>query len=291
LLANSVGNIAVAEENCISVFSPMPTKNYRPILKDITSGITQNSSVPIKIYDVDKNTDKNIAINNPCNRSIGIGRIGMQYALHTKRPSIAGALFIPAGKKTPFDLYSLIPSPAELFERLKHFSPKTKTVTVVYSNKYSATLIQKAKQQAPDYNLNINAVASDRIQDSLKHYQQFFKQAKNEVDALWILQDPITIDKGAVLEYILEKAWDNDILIFSSQAALAKKGALFSVYPDNFSLGKRLALASTSLPDNREETGKVKLLIDLYTAFNRRTASHLNLQNKRGKYIDQIFPQ
>ena len=59
--------------------------------------------------------------------------------------------------------------------------------------------------------------------------------------ALWLLQDRKIVDSKVVLPFILEKAWQKNIVVFSSALSHVKKGVLFSMYPDNQSHGEQLA--------------------------------------------------
>jgi putative tryptophan/tyrosine transport system substrate-binding protein len=81
------------------------------------------------------------------------------------------------------------------------------------------------------------------------------------------------------LPLILKEAWDKNLTVFSSSPNHVKRGALFSLYPDNVAMGRRLAAMA------RNDAGAPKEAIvplrDLQTAVNLRTADHLGLDLSR----------
>ena len=277
-----------AQENCISVLLPPPSSAYAAILNDIKEGINETADREIKYLNISPDSNTDNLESTICDRVIGIGNPGMTMAEKMNRKSVSGAVFIPPGEPVGHNVYSLIPNPDSLFERLQFFNQGIKKVVVLYSFKYSEKLIHKAKISAKQRGIELIPLESSSLRDSQRLYQQFFAST-DDTTALWVLQDPLTIDNNIILTFILEQSWNKNIILFSSQASLAKHGALFSVYPDNVNLGKQLYKAVTEEPFLNQK--EVRLLSSMKTAFNTRTASHLGIRYKRGKYVDQTFPK
>ena len=72
-----------------------------------------------------------------------------------------------------------------------------------------------------------------------------------------------------------------------------RKGALFSLYPDNVGMGRSLAaLALQQMQGGPNKTASIKPLRDLLLAVNLRTAEHLGLQfsNQTQREFGLVFP-
>ena len=111
--------------------------------------------------------------------------------------------------------------------------------------------------------------------------------------ALWLLQDSKVVDSKVVLPFILEKAWQKHIVVFSSALSHVKKGVLFSMYPNNEAHGEQLA--SLLLQESRGSSNQRNTLSPtngLQDAINSRTAEHLGLNLSRSKLreFDVVFP-
>ena len=91
---------------------------------------------------------------------------------------------------------------------------------------------------------------------------------------------------------ILEKAWAKEVVIFSSKPSHAKRGALFSTYPDNFALGGHLLTMVQELKDQPEQKNFAALK-STRLAVNLRTAAHLGLKysSEQQQKFKLTFPQ
>ena len=96
-----------------------------------------------------------------------------------------------------------------------------------------------------------------------------------------------------MLPLVLREAWNQSLPLFSSSVAHVKRGALFSLYPDNMELGR--ALASTALtPSGTANTPTRGLhpLKDVLMAVNTRTASHLGINlTASPQRFHLVFPE
>lgn len=110
-------------------------------------------------------------------------------------------------------------------------------------------------------------------------------------DALWLPQDTTTVEESSVLPLVLEGAWNRSLAVFSSSVAHVKRGALFSLYPNNLALGRQLAASALNYPVGGSPSASVSPLKDALLAVNVRTASHLGMAvSSVPNGIDLVFP-
>ena len=223
---------------------------------------------------------------------IALGRQGVNAAasLEHEIGVIAGGLVSPPeGQGRSFPMVSLAPDPKMLFERLKNFMPEVRRVIVVYDPKQNTWLIRLAREAARNLGLELHAVEVADLKSAVRVYQDIFTTADPKRDALWLPQDATSAEESTVLPLILESAWNQSVTVFSSSVTHVKRGALFSLYPNNVAMGRQLASSAQNLP-----LGGVPSVVpmkDALLAVNVRTASHLGLQlSPRQKSFDLVFP-
>ncbi|MDH3326212.1 MAG: hypothetical protein OEM38_05790 [Gammaproteobacteria bacterium] len=297
-------NFAQADEQCIAVFYPEVRKPYDRVLKEIMTGIEQTALWSVWQHPIQKtyspNEFESIVKQSKCKAAIGLGKSGMQLVSSiTHLPVVAGAVVAGAVLAQPNEsetipTLSLMPSPIELFKRLKHFSPNIKTVTVVYSPDNNQQLISTALLAAKQQGIKLIPLTAKNLREALPLYKNVINNTDPRSNALWLLQDRLTVDNKIVLPFLLEQAWNKHFILFSSQAGHARNGVLFSVYPDNVRLGRRIGEVTQKCATvGCLDKTKIMLLQDMQTAINIRTAAHLNIRiNKRNDpFVDLIFPR
>ncbi len=227
---------------------------------------------------------------------IALGRAGLKAASALDRDIrvvVGGVISLPDVEPRTLAIYSLAPDPALLFSRLKKFMPGMRRVFVVFDQKQNGWLIKLARDQAKPLGLELNALEAQDIKGAVKLYQDIFAQADPKTDSLWLLQDSTTVDDSSVLPLVLQESWNRSLTFFSSNVGHVKRGALFSLYPNNLELGRNMATAAISSLATAGGNGQLKVLPlkDVLLAVNVRTASHLsiNLENKQG--FDMVFPE
>lgn len=174
-------------------------------------------------------------------------------------------------------LLSLAPDPALLFLRLKSVLPETRSVTVCYSAQ-SVWLLANAREAAGALGLDLRAHLVTDIKTAFAHYRSFFAKPDAR-DSLWLLQDAISADESTLLPLVMQQSWQYATPLFSSDYAHVRRGALFSLFPDNLALGRSLgALALGRLAGAQGQPSGTVALRDVQGAFNTRTASHLGIE-------------
>ncbi|MCW8834637.1 MAG: hypothetical protein OQK09_13075 [Colwellia sp.] len=300
-------NIEDEFANKVAIFYPQAREPYSSIYQSIISGSIEaaqenNQTIDIEEFIIKKNFNVEEIANNlkqkHINKVIVLGRSGWKLAkeLSTftldkqakKFQIVSGALpIMPNGVSG----ISLITDPAYLFDYLKQVAPKIKKIHVAYSER-SAWLIELAKEAALKKGLTLNLQKVSDTAAAIAFYQQIFTSDELSEDAIWLPFDRISSHDKITLPLILEKAWAKEIVVFSSKPSHAKRGVLFSTYPDNFALGKHLFTMVQELEKQPEQKNFAALKSTLL-AVNLRTAAHLGLKysSEQQQLFKLTFPQ
>ena len=307
-----LGNVAFAvDNNKIAIFYPQAKEPYRSIYQEIINGSIKAAEqtqplVSFKQFIIEKNFDSEKIIQQLEEQNIYkvivLGRSGWKLAKKLSRLTtskanqeksnkfqvVSGALPInPNG----ISGISLIADPAYLFNYLEQVAPNVKHIYVAYS-KRSAWLIELAKLAAKEKGLILDVKEVVNTAEAIAFYQQLFDSGISQKDAIWLPLDRISSHDKITLPLILEKAWAKEVVVFSSKPSHAKRGALFSTYPDNFALGKHLFTMVQEL-DQQPEQKNFAALTSTLLAVNLRTAAHLGLKysSEQQQQFKLTFPQ
>ena len=276
-----------------AVLYPEVSSPYRAIFESIIQGIKSQKTADYLLYPLTE--DPNIKQlrrqieNDQVNGIIALGKRGYLTAqqLNMPLPSTVGALpLIPNG----ISGISLSADPEQIFSRLKSLIPEAKKVFVVYSPKTNGWLLPYAEKSAQKHGLTLAAFSAEDLRETMHLYRQLLENNRGRSTAIWLPLDKLTADEDIVLPMLLQEAWDKDLVIISSKPTHVQRGALFSLYPDNFGMGQELA-ENIRQQQNLGETGVVPLK-KLHMAVNTRTAAHLglNFSNSQLQSFDLSFP-
>lgn len=269
----------------LAVVYPELGEPFRQVFATIIEGIEDKLGGPVA----------SIAVGNAANPAqvaddirkrdvqvlIGLGRGGMRIAA-----ALAGELAVLVGcvvsvqesEARSFPVHTLAPDPALLLARLRRLKPAVRRVHLVYDPKLNAWLVKLARDAARAEGLELLAQEAADQPGALRAYTQLLAAADPARDALWLPQDPMTVDDNAVLPLVLREGWNRNIAVFSSHLAHVRRGALFSLYPDNHELGRTLAASAQRLAAApKAAVPGVLPLRQALAAINIRTAAHLGI--------------
>lgn len=237
------------DDKVIGIAVPM-TSSSDSLLTDFTnSNVTKAVFLGKKGYDLAKPM---------------VGKIDLVVGAFPLRPGGMGGVSVDA-------------SPDTTFGYLRKLAPKVSTVHVIYS-RYNTWVIKLAEIAAQKHNLKLNAIPANNLKKAVMHYHKLMPELQPNTDAIWLPLDRKTVNDKIVLPMILERAWERRAVVMSSKPTHAKRGALFSLYPDNYRVGVRLAeMVQDGL------TTDVEPMRQILIAVNLRTAAHLGY-----KYEGQI---
>ncbi|WP_143870881.1 ABC transporter substrate binding protein [Catenovulum sediminis] len=165
--------------------------------------------------------------------------------------------------------------PEIVFSELERLAPHIKKVHMVYSQA-TEWIIPQTKLAAKKHGVELVAQRADDIREAMTYYDKLFKRINPATDSIWLTLDTVTANDQIVLPYLLEASWLRKFVLFSSKPTHAKRGALFSLFPDNYQLGKRLITMAESSLENQQYA--VEPMNKFQVAVNLRAAAHLGVQ-------------
>jgi putative ABC transport system substrate-binding protein len=226
---------------------------------------------------------------------IALGRNGLKIAsaLEPGFGVVAGCVVsVPESDVHGFTVHTLAPDPALLLGRLRQIMPAVRRVSVVHDARQNGWLIRLAREAARSQGVELAAQEATDLPTALRLYGQVLAAADPRHDALWLPQDSTTVEDSAVLPLALKEAWSRSLAVFSSSVAHVKRGALFSLYPDNVELGRALAASALRHLAGGKPADGVLPLREVRAAVNTRTAAHLGLQiDAKLAAFDLVFPE
>lgn len=183
--------------------------------------------------------------------------------------------------------------PGKQLEELLNVVPAKKRVGLVYDPRKTSPIVRKAMQAADT--MGIKLIAKEVY--SPKKVIASISGLKNEqaIDAIWLLADPTVITQET-LEFLLFFSLENNIPILTFSEKYVRLGALMSLSPDPFEVGRksgalaRKILAGEDLRDIKPgSVDKTILSLNLSVAkklgitINGRIINRANIVNKDAK--------
>ncbi len=274
------------------VLAPKLNAAYDRVFSEIITGIIAHKGIIAHIYtltDASQQADIQKEIDaKQIDAVIALGHTSYDIAekFHDQLPVIHGGMIMTPNGHSGI---SLVGSPAEFLSHLKNLAPGVKRVFTVYNEKNSGWLIKLAKAEARKSDIKLHALQATDIRHAAQQFKKILEQTEDGSDAIWLLFDKIVPDQ-TILPMALNVAWKKNIVLFSNNPAHAKRGALFSLFPDNEKMG--YSLAELSIKQISSNTPLVLPLSSLKVSVNERTASHLGLHysGEQREFFDIIYP-
>ncbi|MCK9608059.1 MAG: hypothetical protein M0R33_16575 [Methylomonas sp.] len=293
--------VSRADTPSVAIVYPEVHEPYLSVFQEIARGMEQELGKPVRHYLLNESDTVtaerliNTLKNDRIDVVVTLGRAGLAVAkpLSSVFPVVIGATIIRPNE-VPRGLtgISLTPAPEAMFDHLIKLVPNIKKVTVIYDSRQTAWEIDHAEQAALERGLILNAKPTENLRDSSELFQQILREVKDNSIALWLPRENTAMDEQSLLPEVLREAWEKNFVVFSSNLDHVRKGALFSLYPDNFGMGRSLANLALQQTQSKGKFESVKLLRDLLVAVNLRTADHLGLRfsNQTRREFAMVFP-
>ena len=264
----------------IAVLYPEVTGPYVRVFENIISGVEDAHGVRVVSRTLEDDTSASDAEAwvraEGAETVIALGQRGYKVAKEFSAdiPVVVGAALVsPDGLSG----ISLAADPEQFFERLGALTPPVKRVFVVYSEQNNGWLVRRAQHLASGFGIRLIAYEADTMRGAVKNYLEMLDEARDPQDAIWLPLDNVAPDK-TILPLVLEAAWKKRLVVFSNNPSHAKKGALFSLFPDHRGMGQRLAEMALALThEGGSSRPGIVPLRDLKVAVNLRTAAHLGM--------------
>lgn len=260
----------------VLVAMPQVREPYQSVLNQIVDGIEKTASARLVLI-ADSSSVPTQAPSPRDERviiALGSSAIKAAAPLRDLVPLAVGAILMPDGEP-PLPGISLEADPETLFEHLHRLRPTVRTVHWLYRPLRNGWLVDRAQQAARHHNLELVAVPTEDARSAAQRYQEILKQADNATEAVWLTQDPALLSINSSLPDILNRAWANNIVVFSGSVQHVAHGVLFALFPDNVAMGADLARLALDHADGEAVTFKPNR--SLRSAINRRTAEHLGI--------------
>ncbi len=285
---------AKTNEPWVAVLYPETSEPYRAVFEQVTQGI--ESRIATRRFKLHATTNiielqQTLDADKPA-AIIALGQRGIKTAeaIVMRVPKVAGAVLVPPDDLAAgFSGISFTPEPELLFARLQLMVPRIRRVIVVYSEAQNGWLIPLAKAAADARGLELIARRAADLPAAAHIYREVLGSNLDQQTAVWLPVDTLALDETTLVPMILERAWNERVVIFSSSLMHVSKGALFALYPDNMKMGRRLA--DMALKAMTTRAPEFQPLRDTRVAVNVRSASHLGLDvDKVLIGADLVFP-
>lgn len=292
--------LAANTQGSIAVIYPDIGEPYRSVFTKIIEGIEDKAKVRVSSFAIGANQSaqdltaelrkQNVQV------VIALGRNGLKAASGLDRDIgiiAGGVLSVPEADVRGMSVFSLAPDPAIMFERLKALMPSVKRIFVVYDPRQNAWLIRLARDAARNLGIELVAREAGDLRTAMRMYQEDLAAFDPKKDALWLAQDSVTVEESSVLPFVLQEAWSHALTVFSSNVSHVKRGALFSLYPNNMELGRNLATSALGQIASGRAGANITPLKEVLMAVNIRTAAHLGLPigQRQLHAFDMVFPE
>ncbi len=289
----------VHAQSKVGIIVPELREPFKKIFDSVSSGVDDKLKRRTAKLTLNKDYDSKDIIRwvekQNLDAVITLGSLGRKTSVYipSNIPVVNGALLSVTGSPQKNYGVALTPDPKALLGMLSRLDSAIKTVVVVYNPGKNKWLVDLARRPAAANGVRLVEYKATDIKQAAIIYDDIFSGDNLENTALWLLQDRKVVDSKVVLPFILEKAWQKKIVVFSSAVSHVKKGALFSMYPDNKLHGEQLAdlilkkISGSPLGDSKVYPSK-----GLQDAINIRTAEHLGLSFSRSELrdFDVVFP-
>lgn len=270
-----------ARADNVAVLYPEIREPYRQLFLSIVDGVRASYRGQVVPYEMKANsTDDALPAwlaEHRIDAVIALGNRGVAALSNVPPtlPAVVGAVLLNPDHQPRMGI-SLAPSPHRLLSQLQQLQPKVRTVYIIHPPGPGTWLLDRARIAAKELQLNLVELPADGVQALAQRYRDTLPKMRSDHDALWIAYDGRGLD-SALLEQVLETAWKQRLLVFSSNLVDVKRGALFALYPDNEAMGRQLGLLATRVQRDPNTVGGIEPADSLLSAVNLRTADHLGL--------------
>lgn len=220
---------------------------------------------------------------------ITIGRAAYESVngLDKKYAIVAGMVDVPAQDRPPISAVTLLPEPRTMFSTIQALSPKTRRVFVAFDPTRHNWLIEIAKRQARESNLELIVLPSPDLRSAAVNFSNIFRFANPQTDALWIIDNQLATE-DTTLPTIVEESWLHDFPVCSNAIQLLTRGVLCTAYVAPDTVGERLFALAKERIEGRP--ARVVMPTTAKRGVNRRVASHLgiDLDASQRKEFDMI---
>lgn len=152
--------------------------------------------------------------------------------------------------------------------------PEVKKIGILYSERYTLQWFLETRKQAEE--LSITVVG--KTVRSGENAVPVLKQLIPEVDAVWLIPDPLVTPKKEKLYEILKICDRKKMPVFSYHSGFVKLGAVIAVSVDNPTIGRQAAGIASEILSKGEIDEKVQFPAGSSVTLNMKTVKAYNLK-------------
>jgi len=185
---------------------------------------------------------------------------------------------------------TLVPDAAVVAAKLPLLVPDVRTVHIVTNPDNNLLDFDHVTTVLQQQGIELSIHRAEDIRVAAGVYRDLMPTL-SEQDAVWILPKGSFVN-NAVLAILLHESWEKHFVVFSSNPIHVKRGALFSIYPNNYKMGLSLGRMAWDIAQGNSPQRQMQALDDVFVTVNERTSNHLgiNLSDDIRSHIDLILP-
>ncbi len=152
--------------------------------------------------------------------------------------------------------------------------PDIKRIGMLYSLQYTSQWFENTRRQALELGIGIVGKAVPDENQTLLLLEQLLP----EVDAIWLISDPLVMAKKNYLYDILDRCDADKTPVFSYHEAYAKLGAVMIVSPDTPTIGRQVANIAMGLLSEEPIEEKVQFPAGSHIVLNLKQVEKYGLK-------------
>ena len=164
-------------------------------------------------------------------------------------------------------------APGTQFVNMTMFSPKVRRIGLIHGPN-SVQLVEQARRDAARLGLVLVVESIDRSAD----FPRVFKKIVPEVDAFWVLNDPLlyTLDN---MDWLEDRCMREKLLCVGQSPNITKMGLALSVNPDNRSIGAQAAGMARNILLHHQKPAEIGVMdpLDTQISINLGAAERIGL--------------
>jgi ABC-type uncharacterized transport system substrate-binding protein len=167
---------------------------------------------------------------------------------------------------------SLVVNPDRFVSTLAEVAPRIARIAVVLNPARFGWMRAALERAAHAQSKTLTVFQADSISEAATQYLNVVRYGNPKTDSLWLLEQGQFVNQDT-LPHIIEEAWANEFLVFSSVLNHVNEGSLFALYLNPTTLGERLARLALSA---QSHAAPIAFDDAPARAINLRTARHLS---------------
>jgi putative ABC transport system substrate-binding protein len=185
---------------------------------------------------------------------------------------------------------SMVPEESLIVTKLRVLAPEVRRVFVIVRSHDNIIDLKSAQLAFNQLGIQLHIHEAEDLRAAAGIYRKVIRSLGSG-DAVWIPSGDRFVG-NALLSILLQASWKSEFVVFSSNPTHVKRGALFSVYPDNFQMGVRLGELARKIAEGEQQQAGMEPLQSVFVTLNERTSNHLGilLTDDMKEHIDLVLP-